>query len=506
MSLIRKLSSRHFFIFNLVLLGALFGFSLAFLSFSCTGAGNAKNSALAQTQGVTIPKDSLAVAESLQTAFRSIADKVVPSVVELKTVSVRKQQTPNFPGFEFFFGPQGGGDGKDREYRSSGLGSGIIVRQKGDTYYVLTNNHVVTDSSSGGEGKPVDEIKVAVNEGQEYDAVLVGRDSRRDLAMVKFDAKEKLSLAVLGNSDDVDVGDWAIAVGNPLGFESSVTMGIISAVGRTGGPGDNINDFLQTDASINQGNSGGALVNIRGEVIGINMWIASNSGGGSMGLGFAIPVNNAKRTIDEFIKSGTIKDGWLGVSLLEADKTVLKALGLDGKQGSLASSVFVDSPAAKGGINPGDFITKVDGVDMHSTSQLRRVVSDLKAGEKHVFTVVRGKQTIDLTVNIAERTDDVAADNGKLWPGLFAMPIDDEIRKDLKLKDSAKGLIIVQVYDKTPASIIGLQRHDVIVSINDENVSDLVSFYRVIREKATKELYFKVKRGDSELETMKFKR
>ncbi|GMO44007.1 MAG: Do family serine endopeptidase [Termitinemataceae bacterium] len=504
MNLIKKLSSRHFFIFNLVLIGALFGFSLAFLSFSCTGAAaGSKNSAAAQVTNVTIPKDALSQAESIQTVFRSVADKVVPSVVELKTVSVRKQQTPSFPGvpFEFFFGPKGGDD-KEREYRSSGLGSGIIVRQKGDTYYVLTNNHVVSDSS----GEAVDEIKVAVTEGKEYDAVLVGRDARRDLAMVKFDSKEKMTLAVLGDSSTVDVGDWAIAVGNPLGFESSVTMGIISAIGRTGGPGDNINDFLQTDAAINQGNSGGALVNIRGEVIGINMWIASSNGGGSMGLGFAIPINNAKRTIDEFISSGTIKDGWLGVSLLEPDKTILKAMGLEGKQGAIASGLFVDSPAAKGGMQAGDLIIKVDGVDMHSSTQLRRIVSDLKAGDKHIFTVIRGKQTVDLTINIAERTNDVAADNGKLWPGLFAMPIDDEIRKELKLKDDAKGLVVVQVYDKTPAAIIGLQRQDIIIAVNDEKVNNLSDFYRVLREKATKELWIQVRRGDSDLETMKYKR
>ncbi|GHV83329.1 serine protease [Spirochaetia bacterium] len=500
--LLKKLSSRHFFIFNLVLIGAIFGFSLAFLSFTCTSP-QSKNSARAQESAVSVPKDALAVAESIQTVFRSISDKVVPAVVELKTVSVRKQTTPSFPGipFEFFFGPQNG-EGNEREFRSQGLGSGIIVRQVRNTYYVLTNNHVVTDNGN----KPVDEIKVALFDGKEYDAEIVGRDARRDLAMVKFEAAAKYTLAVLGDSDDVDVGDWAIAVGNPLGFESSVTMGIVSAVGRQGGPGENINDFIQTDASINQGNSGGALVNIRGEVIGINMWIASSNGGGSMGLGFAIPINNAKRTIDEFINNGQIQDGWLGVALLEPDAEILKALGLEGKQGAIASGVFMDSPAAKGGMQPGDLIVKVDGKEMHTSKQLTRVVSDLKAGEKHIFSVIRGKETVDLTINIAVRNNDVAAENGKLWPGLFVMPISDRIRKEAKLKDDAKGLLVLQVIDKSPASVIGILHNDIITAVNGEAVNDLQGFYRIIREKAGKELWFDVTRGESKIESMKYKR
>jgi Do/DeqQ family serine protease len=504
MNLFRKLSSRRFFIFNLVLIGAIFGFALAFLSFTCTSPQN-KNTAQAQENAVLIPADSLAVAESIQNVFRAVSDKVVPSVVELKTVSVRKQETPSFPGipFEFFFGPQDRG-GSEREFRSQGLGSGILVRKSGDTYYVITNNHVVSDSN----GNPVDEIKVvAGEEPKEYDAAIVGRNARRDLALVKFDAKEKYPLAVLGDSDAVRVGDWAIAVGNPLGFEHSVTMGIVSAVGRTGGPGNNINDFIQTDASINQGNSGGALVNIRGEIIGINMWIASSSGGGSMGLGFAIPINNAKSVIDEFIASGEVSDGWLGVSLVDVDADMLKAMGLEGQQGALVSGVFLDSPAAKGGIAPGDFITAADGKEMRNSGQLTRTVAYLKAGEKHVFTVRRGNQSLDLTVTVAVRTNDVAAENNKLWPGLFVMPLDDTVKKELQIDEKiTKGLVVIQVVDKGPSAVIGLQRKDIIVALNGEAVNSLADFYRVLREKASKELWFDVQRGDTKLETMKYKR
>jgi Do/DeqQ family serine protease len=485
----------------MVLIGAVFGFSLAFLSFTCASP-RPKQTARAQESAALIPADALAAAESIQAAFRAVADKVVPSVVELKTVSVRKQETPSLPGipFDFFFGPQQP-NGEGREFRSQGLGSGIIVRQDGDTYFVLTNNHVVADTN----GSPVDEIRVAVGDSKEYDAELVGREPRRDLAMVKFTAKESHPVAELGDSDEVDVGDWAIAVGNPLGFESSVTLGIVSAVGRTGGPGNNINDFIQTDASINQGNSGGALVNIRGEVIGINMWIATNGSGsgGSMGLGFAIPINNAKTVIEEFISKGEVSDGWLGVSLLDIDDT----MGLDVRQGALASSVFLGSPADKGGIHAGDIITAVDGKNMRDSRQLTRAVADLKAGEKHVFTVLRGKQSLDLTVSIAVRNDEVASENNKIWPGLFVMPLSDQLKKEMQIDQKvSKGLVVAQVVDKSPAAVIGIQRKDIITAVNGEAVNDVPSFYRVLREKASKELWFDVSRGDTNLETMKYKR
>ena len=503
MDLLKKLSSKNLLVFNLVLLGAIFGFSFAFLSFTCTSP-QSKATVRAQENVMTIPASALETAESIQTVFRAVADKIVPSVVELKTVSVRKQETPSFPGipFEFFFGPRQPGDG-EREFRSQGLGSGIIVRQERDTYFVLTNNHVVTDSN----GNPVDEIRIAAGDNKEYPAELVAREQRRDLAMVKFTTQDAYPLAVLGDSDLVDVGDWAIAVGNPLGFESSVTMGIVSAVGRTGGPGDNINDFIQTDASINQGNSGGALVNIRGEVIGINMWIASSTGGGSMGLGFAIPINNAKPIIDDFITKGAVSDGWLGVSLLDVDSETSRDMGIEGRQGALASGVFLDSPAAKAGIQPGDFITAVDGKEVRNSRQLTRIVADLKAGQKYVFTVLRETTNLDLTVTIAIRNNDVAAENGKLWPGLLALPVSDKVKKDFQLDDKVKkGLVVIQVIDKGPAAVIGVQRKDVITAVNGEPVNDLNAFYRILREKAAKELWFDVSRGDTNLETMKYKR
>jgi S1-C subfamily serine protease len=325
--------------------------------------------------------------------------------------------------------------------------------------------------------------------------------------MVSIKTRDSLPVAVLGDSDAVQVGDWAIAVGNPLGFMSSVTMGIVSAVGRTGGPAGNINDFIQVDTSINQGNSGGALVNIRGEVIGINTWIASNSsGGGSIGLGFAIPINNAKRVIDDFIKSGSSSYGWLGVSLIDPDREILQALGAEGKRGAMASQVFIDSPADKGGIRPGDFITHVNGREARDSTTLSRIVGDLRAGEQAAFTVIRGGAAQELQVRIEARSDEVAANNKKLWPGVIVAPITDQIRTAFELDKNAHGLFVSQVFADTPADVIGLKRGDLITGINSQPVRDLQTFYRLLRDNAARELSFTFTRGDSSLETLKFKR
>ena len=504
MNLTRRLSSKNLLVFNLVLIGVVFGFSLAFLSFSCS-TPKSRYVAHAQQNPVVLDENSLSIALGMQNAFNAVSDKVLPSVVELKTVSVRRQNIPNFNGipWEFFFGPRDRGPdnrGQEREFRSQGLGSGIIVRHKDGTYYALTNNHVVDNTT---------EIRVATKDGKEYPAALVGKDERKDLAMISFKTNDSYPLAVLGDSDAVRVGDWAIAMGNPLGeqFSFSVTMGIVSAVGRTGGPGGNINDFIQTDAPINQGNSGGALVNIRGEVIGINTWIASNaSGGGNVGLGFAIPINNAKRSIDEFISSGTISYGWLGVSLIEPSKEIAEALGIQGKRGALASQVFLDSPADKGGIAPGDFITHVDGKEARGVTQLQLIVGDLKPGDRATFTVIRDGAPKDIQVRIEARTDEVASDNKKLWPGVFLIPLTDDVRETLKLDKNARGLYAAQVLANSPADIVGLRQGDLVTAVNGEIIRNISDYYRLLREKTRTELWFGITRSESSLETLKFKR
>ena len=497
-------STKKFFIFNLVLFGAIFGFSLAFVSFYGLIPGSR-----VRAQGnppIDVPQEALNIAVGLQTAFNAVSEKVMPSVMEIKTVSITRGRTPGFNNspWDFFFGPRdnqdrGDSQTQEREFRSTGLGSGFIVRQEGNVYYVVTNNHVIDGAT---------EIRVASRDGREYDATLVGRDSRRDIAIVSFRTNDYFPLAVLGNSDDVKVGDWSLAMGNPLGeqFSFSTTMGIISALGRTGGPGGNINDFIQTDAPINQGNSGGPLVNIRGEIIGINTWIASNNSGVNVGLGFAIPINNVKRTIDELIRTGVISDGWLGVSLVDLDRDMLTALNIDGMRGAFASQVFIGSPADLGGIRAGDFITAVDGREIRNSSALTQIVGNTRPGQTAVFTVMRDGASRDFTVRIDTRTDELAADSKNLWPGLMVVDLSDALRSSLGLEDDAQGLYVANVIAETPAAIIGIQRGDRITAINDIPVSDISAFYRVLRDNTSRELWFTFYRGESTLDSLRFRR
>jgi S1-C subfamily serine protease len=249
-------------------------------------------------------------------------------------------------------------------------------------------------------------------------------------------------------------------------------------------------------------------VNIRGEVIGINTWIATNnaSGGGNMGLGFAIPINNAKRSIDEFISSGTISYGWLGVSLNDPGNDTAAALGIQGKRGALASQVFIGSPADKGGICPGDFITHVNGKEARGMNPLTLMVGDLKPGDRATFTVIRDGASRDIQVRIEARTDEIASDNKKLWPGVYVIPLTDEVRDSLKLDKDAKGLYVAQVIADSPADIVGLRQGDLLNSVNGENINDMSAYFKLLREKTGKELWFGLTRSGSGLETLKYKR
>ena len=249
------------------------------------------------------------VLRSFQDATRQVAGQVLPVVVEIDTISEVERRNIQSP-LEFFFGrpDSNNDDDESRPLLQRGLGSGIIVRRTGNDVYVLTNEHVIGNAT---------EITVTLYDGREYRAELVGGDENRDLALVRFQTTEEVPVATLGDSQDVQVGDLVFAVGNPLGFASTITSGIVSAVERDGPVGSNgplLTNYIQTDAAINRGNSGGPLVNLDGEVVGINTWIASRSGG-SIGLGFAIPINNASRAIDQIIATGRVEYGWLGVNM-----------------------------------------------------------------------------------------------------------------------------------------------------------------------------------------------
>jgi serine protease Do len=310
---------------------------------------------------------------------------------------------------------------------------------------------------------------------------------------------------MLGNSDNLRVGDWVIAVGNPYGFESTVTAGIVSALGRKaeGGSGiADLTDYIQTDASINAGNSGGALLNLRGEVIGINTWIASQSGG-SIGIGFAIPINNAKGAINEFIQNGRIVYGWLGVSITDASPQTLPGvtedLKLQGKSGSFIMNVYKGSPADKGGVLPGDYVVKAGDTAITSTQQLTQLVARLKPGADLPFTVIRQGAEQKLTVKITERpAEDKVQQQAGLFPGLAVIQLTDAIRSRLNAPAGLKGLLVSNVDDQSAAATAGFRGGDVLVEMNGAKLENIADFYKALNDTKTREISFLVNRQGRE--------
>lgn len=447
--------------------------AFAIFSFSCrkNPVYGTAGTAFAETRKISpIPSESLKIIQALQDSFRTISDSLLPAVVEVdvtETKTVKSNPLQDLPFF--FFGMPNQGNGGEREYEQKGLGSGVIVRRTGNTLYVLTNNHVAGDATK---------ISVKLNDGRTFDGKLVGTDERMDVALVSFESTDKeIPVASLGDSDNVRAGDICFAMGAPLGYNQSVTQGIISATGRSGSNIGSISDFIQTDAAINQGNSGGPLINIYGEVIGINTWIASQSGG-SQGLGFAIPINNLKNAIDNFITDGKLSYGWLGVSLVEINDEYKTELGVGKKTGAFASQIFRNSPAQKGGIQPGDYIVALNGKAVKDVNQLVRDVGALKAGATASFDVLREKQTITITVKIEARSENVSNDNSKLWPGFIAVPLTDDTKKELKLdSNSVRGVAVTSVIEKSPAAALRLQNGDIITAVNGKQIKTLQEFY-----------------------------
>jgi Do/DeqQ family serine protease len=432
---------------------------------------------------------------TLQEAFRSVAAQVLPTVVEIDVVDVVKQQVPSSANpFQFFFGPQGENPQapKAQEFRQQGLGSGVIVRHTGNKVYVLTNNHVA--------GK-AEEISVKLKDGRRFTAKLVGADPNRDLALVSFETTEQVPVAQLGDSNTLQVGDWVLAVGSPLGFDSTVTEGIVSAIGRHSMPGTDVGeltDYIQTDAAINQGNSGGALVNIYGQVVGINAWIASPSGG-NVGLGFAIPINNAKKAIDDFITKGKIEYGWLGISMGGLSPEAVKELKLENPQGAFVYSVFKGSPADKAGVLPGDFITEVNQKPLRDTSGLLLQVGNLEPGQKADLTVVRYGQIQHLAVKVAVRKSSPGSSSGELWPGFSVVPLTDDIRSQLNLGKSSGNLVIGAVDQGGIADIAGLKSGDIVRKVNGQKVNTVLDFYKTLNNSKSREINFTVERENTEL-------
>lgn len=490
MSISRIFRSGKFLTFNIALVCIILGFALGVFSFSCSSGLPAGEIAHAQEKDLN-PAD-LEILEKIQYSFRAVADKVLPVVVKIDVVDIVEQAVPNSP-FDFFFNPfqqRNEDDPDSKQFRKPGLGSGVMVQKQGRKVYVLTNNHVVGEA---------EEITVKLHDGRDFPGKFVGGDARKDLALVVFETDDTIPIAQLGDSDNLHVGDWALAVGNPFGFESTVTAGIISALGRRGGPGENISDFIQTDAAISPGNSGGALVNIAGKVVGINTWIASNTGAG-IGYGFAIPINNAKKAIGDFISYGKVEYAWLGVQIMTPFDELAKGLGIEGIDGALVTQVFRKSPADKGGIQPGDLVVRLNDIAIDDHLQLTNMLGDQPPNMVAEFEVVRLGKKEKLSIKLTVREDEkkIIAQNKSLWPGFSVLPLTQGIKDQLSVK-AKDGVIVYSVLEGTPADLAGFLQEDVIVDINGKAVRNLLDFYRFLNDKQVSEPKIRLERKGEEL-------
>lgn len=420
--------------------------------------------------------------------FTQLADSAGQAVVNISTVKVNKNQAPMsqifprgphgqnpfgdfFEQFERFFGNQG--RPVPREQRS--LGSGFIISADG---YIVTNNHVVDGA---------DRIKVNLLSGKgekSYDAEVIGTDKETDLALLKIDAGTRLPALEFGNSDVLRVGQWVLAIGNPFGLDHTVTAGIVSAKGRTigAGPYDN---FIQTDASINPGNSGGPLLDMSGQVIGINTAIIASG----QGIGFAIPSKLAKQVIDQLKEFKTVKRGWLGVSIQNVDENSAKALGLDQVRGALVSSVTPGDPAEKAGLKAGDVIINVDGVEIENSGDLTRKIGDLLPGVKINLSVWRNGKTLMIPVILEQRNAERVAQGGRdtgagelrnTVLGLALRPLTAQEAEALNM-DRPRGLLVLDIDPGSVAEENDVTAGDVIIEANGRVVNSVQAFQDVIK-------------------------
>ncbi|HPI91651.1 MAG TPA: DegQ family serine endoprotease [Deltaproteobacteria bacterium] len=398
-----------------------------------------------------------------------VAAKVIPSVVNISSVKTVAQQSPFFsdPFFREFFG---GGVPHERVQRA--LGSGVIVSSDG---YIVTNNHVV-----GG----ADKVEVRLSDGRVFPATIVGTDPKSDVAIIKI-SKSGLPAIRIGDSTKLRIGDFVLAVGNPFGLEQTVTMGIISALGRSGLGITDYENFIQTDAAINPGNSGGALVNMRGELIGINTAILSRTGG-NVGIGFAIPINLAmgiKKSIDKY---GKVVRGWLGVTVQEITPELAQSLGLASVKGALINEVIKGSPSEKAGIKQGDVIIAIDGKPVNNSAGMRFLISEVMPGSTVKIKVVRdGKEKI-IPVVIGDLAKaqvpehQVEIKDNRFLEGATVADITPATRETMEIAEKIQGVMVIEVANNSAAAKTGLKPGDVILSINSRNTRNLEEFKKVL--------------------------
>ncbi|MCM8772510.1 MAG: DegQ family serine endoprotease [Candidatus Omnitrophica bacterium] len=455
------------------ILGLVFS-SIVFTGYSAVGKIKGGKKIYSQI----ITPTSLDEPLTLQSAFVQVAKTVKPSVVQITTEKIITYRYWDPFGdieeffrspFDEFFGFPRRREPKTYKRKQEGLGSGFIVDEEG---YILTNNHVI-------EG--VDKILVKLlGDERKYEAKVVGTDPKTDLALIKINAGRPLPPVKLGDSDKIEVGEWVIAIGNPYGLEETVTVGVVSAKGRSGFGITQYEDFIQTDAAINPGNSGGPLVNLRGEVIGINTFIIAPYA--AQGIGFAIPINLAKRVFTQLKEKGRVVRGYLGIWLQELDENLAKSFGLSKVQGVLVRQVEKDSPAEKYGIKEEDIILEYDGVPVENMRDLQMKVANTPPGKKVDIVVWRDKKRITIPVVVGEMREEtqVAYEEEKLWRGMKVASLTEEIKSQYEIEDN-EGVVVIYVESGSPADESKIKVGSVIKKIGDYKISNISDYRKAIK-------------------------
>jgi len=413
------------------------------------------------------------------TSFAPIVKNALPAVVSISASKVVKADDAdeglsplfNDPMFRQFFGQRP--RGKAPEQRERGLGSGVIINPDG---YILTNNHVIDGAT---------DVKIYLNDKRELKARLIGTDPRTDIAVLKVEQKNLPALPI-GNSSEVQVGDLALAIGDPFGVGKTVTMGIVSATGRGNLGIEDYEDFIQTDAAINPGNSGGALINTRSELIGINTAILSG-GGGNQGIGFAVPVNMARNIMDQILKNGKVSRGYLGVMIQEVTPQLAKAFNLADANGALIGEVTADGPAARAGIVQGDVVTELNGEKVTDSRALRLKISQFEPGTIVRLKLMRDGKEREVNLTLGELPNEkpqiIASQNSNdSTIGLSVETLTPQIAQHLELKAGIKGVVITEVREGSAAAEAGLRRGDVIQEINRKAVTNLADFQAAMKQ------------------------